>query len=121
MGQIDSFKKVLGLDIEEVDPYKRILEESKAIEAAEGNGDEEEKKAMKKKGGKSPEPPSPARTSISLSRKTFARLDCYKFWLRRDCGKDYQSFSALLDAMLDEILAADEKAAAFVKKYGESR
>ncbi len=45
MGQIDSFKKVLGLDIEEVDPYKRILEESKAIEAEEGNGDEEEKKA----------------------------------------------------------------------------
>ena len=39
MGQIDSFKKVLGLDIEEVDPYKRILEESKSIEAAEGTGD----------------------------------------------------------------------------------
>lgn len=58
------------------------------------------------------------RTSISLSRKTFARLDCYKFWLRRDCGMDFQSFSVLLDAMLDEVLAADEKAAAFVKKYG---
>jgi hypothetical protein len=57
------------------------------------------------------------RTSISLSRKTFARLDCYKFWLRRDCGMDFQSFSALLDAMLDEVLAADEKAAAFVKKH----
>ncbi len=65
MGQIDSFKRVLGLDIEEVDPYRRILEESKAIEAAERNGDEEEKKAMKKKGGKSPKPPSPARTSES--------------------------------------------------------
>lgn len=47
------------------------------------------------------------RTSISLSRKTFARLDCYKFWLRRDCGMDFQSFSALLDAMLDEVLAAN--------------
>ena len=57
------------------------------------------------------------RTSISLSRKTFARLDCYKFWLRRDCGMDFHSFSALLDAMLDEVLAANEKAAAFVKKH----
>ncbi len=57
------------------------------------------------------------RTSISPSRKIFARLDCYKFWLRRDCGMDFQSFSALLDAMLDEVLAANEKAAAFVKKH----
>ena len=32
------------------------------------------------------------RTSISLSRKTFARQDSYKFWLRRDCGIDFQSF-----------------------------
>ena len=115
MGQIDSFKKVLGLDIEEEHPYKTILEESKATRIAEGK---EGKKAMKKKVGNFKEPPSPARTSISLSRKTFARLDSYKFWLRRDCGVDFQSFSALLDAMLDEVLAADEKAAAFVKKYG---
>ena len=76
-----------------------------------------QKPVRKKKGQAQREPSIPDRTSISLSRKTFARLDSYKFWLRRDCGVDFQSFSALLDAMLDEVLAADEKAAAFVKKY----
>ena len=53
------------------------------------------------------------RTSISLSRRTFARLDCYNFWLRRNAGRNYPSYSALLDALLDEVLEADEKAAAF--------
>lgn len=62
----------------------------------------------------------PDRTSISLSRKTFARLDCYNFWLRRNEGRNYPSYSALLDALLDEVLEADEKASAFVKRYSEA-
>ena len=33
----------------------------------------------------------PNRTSISLSRRTFARLDCYNFWLRRNAGRNYPS------------------------------
>ena len=76
-----------------------------------------QKTVRKKKGQAQREPSIPDRTSISLSRRTFARLDCYKFWLRRDCGMDFQSFSALLDALLDEVLAANEKAAGFVKKH----
>ena len=75
-----------------------------------------QKTVRKKKRQAQREPSNPDRTSISLSRKTFARLDCYNFWLRRNAGKNYPSYSALLD----EVLEADEKAAAFVKRYSEA-
>ena len=57
-------------------------------------------------------------TSLSLSRETSARLDCYKFWLRRHAGKDYPSYSALIDDMLDKVLALDKDAKAFVSEHG---
>ena len=75
---------------------------------------------MSQKESAKPEASYPERTSISLSRSTFARLDCYHFWLRRNAGRNYASYSALLDAMLDEVLEADEKAASFVKRYSET-
>ena len=77
-------------------------------------------KTVRKKGQTQREQSIPDRTSISLSRRTFARLDCYNFWLRRNAGRNYPSYSALLDALLDEVLEADEKAAAFVKRYSEA-
>ena len=80
MGQIDSFKKVLGVS-----------------EAAR------------------PDPPSPKRTSISLSRRTYARLECYYFWLEHHGGKHYPSYSAFLEEMLDEVLALNQSAASFVE------
>ena len=64
-------------------------------------------------------PKCPDRTSLSLSRETSARLDCYKFWLRRHAGKDYPSYSALIDNMLDKVLALDKDAKAFVSEHGD--
>lgn len=57
---------------------------------------------------------------ITKYQQTIVRLDCYSFWLRRNAGRNYPSYSALLDALLDEVLDADEKAAAFVKRYSEA-
>lgn len=48
-----------------------------------------QKTVRKKKGQAQREPSIPDRTSISLSRRTFARLDCYNFWLRRNAGRNY--------------------------------
>lgn len=111
MSQLDDFREQLRL----AKGDDAVRQEAAASEPA--HAPSPQRMVRKKKGQSRQEPSCPDRTSISLSRKTFARLDCYKFWLRRDCGMDFQSFSALLDAMLDEVLAANEKAAAFVKKH----
>ena len=86
MGQIDSFKRVLGVS-----------------EAAR------------------PEPPSPRRTSISLSRRTYARLECYYFWLEHHGGKHYPSFGAFLEDLLDEALSGNSKATAFFVRRRRTR
>lgn len=119
MGQIDSFKKVLGLDSPlEENPYKSILESAGAGPEEAEKGAEKEKKALKKrKEPAGPEPPSPRRTSISLSRRTYARLECYYFWLEHHGGKHYPSFGAFLEDLLDEALSGNSKAAAFVKEH----
>ena len=96
----------------QLEEFRRQLEERRLRE------DEREKTMRKERQTRSAEPKAPARTSISLSVATFARLDSYKFWLRRHSGKDYPSYSALIDDLLDKVLSADEKAAAFVKKHG---
>lgn len=116
MGQIDSFKKVLGLDTPtEENPYKSILESAGPEEP--GKEAEKEKKALKKK--KEParaDPPSPGRTSISLSRRTYARLECYYFWLEHHGGKRYPSFGAFLEDLLDNALSGNSKATTFVEE-----
>ena len=80
MGQIDSFKKVLGV-------------------SAPARAD----------------PPSPKRTSISLPRRTYARRDCYYFWVKHHGGKHYPPYSAFLEEMPDEVLAMNKNAASFVE------
>ena len=119
MGQIDSFKKVLGLEVPlEENPYKGILEGADVERENAGAGAEKAKSALKKK--KEPvmaDPPSPNRTSISLSKRTYARLDCYYFWLKRHGGKKYPSFGAFLEELLDEALSRNKRAASFVEEH----
>lgn len=54
----------------------------------------------------------------SPAEEWMTRRDCYKFWLRRHAGKDYPSYSALIDDMLDKVLALDKDAKAFVSEHG---
>ena len=114
MSQLDDFREQLRL-------AKRDDAARQEAAASEPAHLPTPQKTVRKKTGQAQREPSIAdRTSISLSRKTFTRLDCYNFWLRRNAGRNYPSYSALLDALLDEVLDADEKAAAFVKKYSEA-
>ena len=114
MSQLDDFREQLRL----VKGDDAVRQEAAASEPT--HLPTPQKTVRKKKGQAQREPSIPDRTSISLSRRTFARLDCYNFWLRRNAGRNYPSYSALLDALLDEVLDADEKAAAFVKRYSEA-
>ena len=113
MGQLDDFREQLRL----AKGDDAASQEAAASEPA--HAPSPQKTVRKKKGQAQREPSIPDRTSISLSRRTFARLDCYNFWLRRNTGRNYPSYSALLDALLDEVLEADERAAAFVERYSE--
>ena len=64
-----------------------------------------------------PDPPNPSRTSISLSRRTYARLECYYFWLEHHGGKRYPSFGAFLEDLLDNALSGDKRASSFVGEH----
>ncbi len=114
MSQLDDFREQLRL----AKGDDAVRQEAAASEPA--HAPSPQRMVRKKKGQSRQEPSCPDRTSISLSRRTFARLDCYNFWLRRNAGQNYPSYSALLDALLDKVLEADEKAAAFVKRYSEA-
>lgn len=113
MSQLDEFREQIRL-------AKRDDVDRQEAAASEPRKAFPQKTVRKKTGQAQREPSIPDRTSISLSRRTFARLDCYNFWLRRNAGRNYPSYSALLDALLDEVLEADGKAAAFVKRYSEA-
>ena len=116
MSQLDDFRRQLQLAKER----EADADRQEAVAAGLSHEATAQKKKRKKKESAKPEASYFGRTSISLSRSTFARLDCYNFWLRRNAGRNYSSYSALLDAMLDEVLEADEKAASFVKRYSET-
>lgn len=114
MSQLDDFREQLRL------AKRNDAARQEAAASAPSRRPSPQKTVRKKNDASRREPSCPERTSISLSRSTFARLDCYNFWLRRNAGRNYASYSALLDAMLDEVLEADEKAAAFVKQHSET-
>ncbi len=114
MSQLDDFREQLRL----AKGDDAVRQEAAASEPT--HLPSPQKTVRKKTGQAQRELSIPDRTSISLSRRTFARLDCYSFWLRRNAGRNYPSYSALLDALLDEVLEADGKAAAFVKRYSEA-
>ena len=116
MSQLDDFRRQLQLAKER----EADADRQEAVAAGLSHEATAQKKMRKKKESAKPEASYFGRTSISLSRSTFARLDCYNFWLRRNAGRNYSSYSALLDAMLDEVLEADEKATSFVKRYSET-
>ncbi len=78
MSQLDDFREQLRLaKRDDADRHEAAASEPRKAFP---------QKTVRKKNVRS-EPKCPDRTSLSLSRETSARLDCYKFWLRRPVGQ----------------------------------